>query len=426
MTPLSAPLPLRTTTAWDAFRAAAPIPHRYGETCGELLQYNEQRTEFVWADHAVQAIDAVYVEGQAVGDWQWLNTTDTAGHPIALVRFGQAQDEGATLSAAGRGKLHPVTGQLMTNPADVVLDVLAGIAGRSISSASLDAFRRACEAAELTVGGSLASATETVRGVVRGICASIGAVFGEDMRGLCRLWPGGVQDASRATVRDGDVSASSAIDDDFYTDLTVAYSYDGDEPRATVQLEAPEMVRRYGRKAVTLEARWISSARVAAAVAYRLLAFHARPQWAVSVTPARVLAVGDTVTLAHPQCPVAGAHIVLARDYDVEAGTARVSVRAAAGDAPALRIVRQAAAFEPAQYAGVGVTTVGGERVLTLREETGLPIVGAAVTLDGTLSRTTDATGRVSFPVASMPAGEHVLIIVTADGRRLTTTVLIP
>jgi hypothetical protein len=85
MTPLSAPLPLRTTAVWAGFREPVAIPHRYGSTGGALLQYSEDRRVFVWADHPVQAIDAVLVGGQPVGNWQHRNGTDSTGRAVAFV-----------------------------------------------------------------------------------------------------------------------------------------------------------------------------------------------------------------------------------------------------------------------------------------------------------------------------------------------------
>jgi hypothetical protein len=422
MRPLSLPLPLRDTTAWGGYREAVPIPHRYGATAGALLQYNASRTEFAWAGHAVEAIDEVLVDGLPVGDWDWRNAVDAQGLPVALVRFGQPQNEGAALLARGRGKLDARRGGVMTNPADVVADVLA-LAGRDVPASALADFRRACSAAGLEVGGSIETA-ETAQTVLRGICESIGAIVCADMPGWCRLWPGSAPAAPRATVRDGDLSASVSSDG-LVNDLTIAYAHEDGQPRASLRLEAPDSIAAYGRRPATLEARWVTSARVAAAVGTRLLQQSARPVWAVSVAASRALQVGDALALAHPASPVGGVHPITARELDLDAGGARLSINAPVGDVPAVRLIAQSSAFEPARYAGLSVETAGGERILTLREETGAPIVGAAVTLDDALTRYTDGAGRVAFPVATMPPGEHMLAIKTADGRTLTTTVLI-
>ena len=111
MTPLSAPIPLRNSSVWAGYREAVAIPHRYGSASGSLIQYNATRTQFVWCDHAAQSIDTVLVGGQSVGDWVWRNAVDSTGHTVAMVEFGQPQDEGVTLFARGRGKRHPADGR---------------------------------------------------------------------------------------------------------------------------------------------------------------------------------------------------------------------------------------------------------------------------------------------------------------------------
>lgn len=422
MSALSQPLPLRDTSAWGGYREAVPIPHRYGQASGVLLQYNASRTEFAWAGHAVLSIDEVLVDGLPVGDWQWRNAVDAQGLPVAIVQFGQPQDEGAQLLARGRGKRHPRTGELMTSPADVVADVLA-LAGQPVTDGEMADFRRACSAEGLDVGGSIDQA-DSAQSIVRAICESIGAIFCADTPGRCRIWPSAAAPAPRATVRSGELQATTSAAD-LANDLTISYAHEDGTPRATVRLEAPDSIATYSRRPATLEARWVTSARVAAAVGQRLLQHRARPTWQMTVELARTVRVGESIAIAHPAAPIGGIFVVLSREVDLDSGRVTASFVAPVGDMPAVRLVAQSAAFDTVQYDGVTVETRGTERVLTLREENRAPIVGAEVTLDGTLRRYTDAGGRVSFPVAAMPPGDHRLDIRTADGRTLTTTVLI-
>lgn len=421
MRPLSLPLPLRDTSVWGGFREAVPIPHRYGTTGGALLQHNASRTEFVWADHAVVAIDQVLSGGVPVGDWDWRNTIDATGHAVAIVRFGQPQDEGVDLIARGRGKRHPRSGEALTNPADVIADVLA-IAGRAPSDGALADFRRECASAGIDVGGSIDTA-DSAQAVLRSIGESIGALVCADLPGWAKLWPA-TAGTPRATLRSGAFSASASLDA-LVNDLTMAYGHESGTPRASLRLAAPDSIARHGRHATTLDARWLTSSRVAYAVGARLLAHRARPLWSIAVESGPRVQVGDAVAIAHPVAPVCDTATVLARELNLDAGTAMIGAEIPVGDRPTVRLVSQSMAFDPAQYAGIGVETRGGERLLTLREESGAPIIGAAVTLDGTLTRYTDAAGRVSFPLATMPPGEHTLVIVTVDGRTLTTMVLI-
>lgn len=420
---LAQPLPLRMSTIWGGYRQAVPLPHRYGSVSGELIQYNDARTIFCWADHACEGIDAVLIDGQPAGEWQWRVMVDSSNRPITVVEFGQSQDEGTTLIARGRGKLHPATGQRIVNPATVVWDVLANVAGRAVTETEVEPFRRECDRLGIDVGGSIESA-ETAQSIVRAICASIGAAFCADAPGLCRIVVGGATPIARARVKEGPISAQVALDA-MVNDLTVQYGFEDGSPAGSVQLDAPDYVARYGRRAASVEARWITSARVAYAVAARLLGDAARPLWVFDQVPLpKPLRVFDGVSVQHPLSPVSGTFCVLDREVDVSTGKSRVRLSAPVGDAPAVRLVREAFAFGAAQYAGVTSQTVGTDRIYTITEADGRPVVGAAVTANG-FTRTTDTAGRVAFPAAALPPGSYVFQIAALDGRTWSYPVVI-
>lgn len=427
MTPYSSPLPLRDSTVWTGYGSAVPIPHRYGVCGGAALQYDSLRRVFVWADHASEGVDAVLVGGQPAHGWSWANATDTTGHPVTLVSFDSAQDAGAEVIVRGRGKLHPRTGARIENPADVVWDVLANIAGNPVDESDLGDFRAACAVAGLLAGGSIETA-DPVIAVVRGICASLGATFAPDDRALCRLWPGGALGAPRATLAPGlgiGLSATATVDD-LVNDLTIRYGFEAGEPAGTIRLTAPDSIARFGAHASAIDAPWVNSSRVAYQIGTRMLQASARAQWDVEATDVDgVVGMGDAVTLDHPLLPVGGDYLVIGRTLDLGAGSSAVQIRVPVGAAPTVVLAGQSYLFAPQQYANVSVQTQGSDRVLTLTNDDGSPIAGAAVTLDGGLTRYTDGAGRVSFPASAMPPGEHTLVIQTADGRTLTTTVLV-
>jgi hypothetical protein len=417
MTPLSAPLPLRTTAVWAGFREPVPIPHRYGVTGGRLLQYSQDRRVFVWADHPVAGVDVVLIGGQTVGNWQHRNGTDSTGRAVAFVEFDQPVEEGADLIARGRGKLG--AGGLMTNPADVLADILTSIAGRP--AIDLSDFRGACAAAGIEIGGSLERA-EVLRAVVRGLCASIGAVFSD---GRAFLWPAGAPTGGWRIGGDIELDASMQLDA-LANDLTLRFAIEDGGPRASVRLEAPDSVAAYGRRERVEDAPWLVSPRVAIAVATRRLQQSARPSWSVGTgSIERVLRIGDIVALDHPQLPVQASAVVLGRELDTEDGSTAVRFVVPVGDVPAVRLVSQSAALDVQQYESVTVETIGSERVLTLRETDGRPFVGASARLNDAITRFTDGGGRVSFPASAMPPGVHVIVITTADGRTLATEVTV-
>jgi hypothetical protein len=420
---LATPLPLRQSTIWGGYREAVPLPHRYGTVSGELIQYNDTRTIFCWADHPCQGIDEVLANGQPAVGWQAYTLVDTSGHAIMVVEFTQPQDEGVTLIARGRAKLHPVTGQLMVNPATVIWDVLANIAGRDVSEADIEPFRRECDRLAIDVGGSI-EAADSPQTIARSICASIGAGFCADAPGLARILAGAAAPVSRARFTEGAITPSISLDD-MANDLTLKYGYEDGQPAGSVQLEAPDYIKRFGRRTVDIEAKWITSSRVAYNVAASLLGDRARPVWQYAdITIGKALRIFDGVTVSHPLAPVTGTFPVLSREVSLEDSKTKITLTAPIGDAPAVRLVRQAFAYGAQQYAGVVEQTVGTDRVYTITEADGTPVVGADVTANG-FTRSTDTAGRVAFPMSALPPGSYVLQIAARDGRDWTFPVVV-
>ena len=155
MIALTDKIPLRQNVVWGTFSKAEFIPHRYGAVGGKLVQYDRQRLNFVWADHPVESIDQVLVNGLPATGWTWANVIDVTGHPVAMVTMQQPVDIGATIIARGKGKLHPATGARMTDPAAILFDILANICGRSVTESSFGTFSAACAARGLEAAGSI-------------------------------------------------------------------------------------------------------------------------------------------------------------------------------------------------------------------------------------------------------------------------------
>lgn len=424
MIPFTADVPLRSSTLWGGYRESKLIPHLYGDVTSEAIQYNAERTLFVWADHAVSNISDIESAGQPVASADWSNTLDSTGHPVAMIRLNSPLEENSTLTATGTGKMHPRTGAVIRNPATVVWDVLANIAGRDIAETELDDFRDECAALNIEVSGKVSGGS--VQSIPREICASVGAVFSADMPGYCRVYPGGSSRPAVATIGDTIKISSTADLSSVSNDLTVEYAHADGKPMQTLQVESIESVARYGRRSGTHSAPWISSSRVAYDVAARLLKMRARLQWAVAVDEITgAPRVGDIVALDHVSLPVQGDYMILSRAVDFDADLTSIAFEVPVGDEPIVSLVRVSTAFSPEQYASVSGETSGSSYILTLREEDGRPMAGAAVTMDGSTTRYTDSGGRVSFPGNIATPGRHTLDIVTNDDPPQTLSSII-
>lgn len=420
MTALTDPIPLRQSTVWGSFAAGAAVylPHRYGAVGGVLIQYDRQRINFVWADHAVESIDAVLVDGVAAQGWTWANVLDVSGHTVAMVTMQSPIDLNANPTARGKGKLHPGTGELMTDPAAILWDVLANVAGRDLSESALASFSAACTARGLDACGSIET-PDQVLAIAKAICDSTGAIFAPASQGLATLYPG-VAALPLLTIDNKYPATCATSIASIINDITIRYAFEGGSPRQTIQLEAPDSVARFGRRAQpTFDAKWISSPRTAYDVALRILQQQARPQWNIHVTGIdRALKTGQGVTVNHSAIPVTGDHVITTSELVFSTGKTAIDIAAPAGSIPVTRIVQQSEAFDPQSYASVAVQTQGTDRIFTFSNNDLSPMVSASVLLvSAGVTRFTDAGGRVSFPVQLMPGpATYQLHVTPANG----------
>lgn len=187
--PLADPIPLRNTTVWGSFKDVQTIPHVYGRVCLAPIPYDTTGKLFVLADHGIQGVDEVQVDNEVIYAWKFRNTLDSSDSPVAMLELGEKLDLGSSLVVRVRGKVHSVTGVLLTNPADVLWDLLANVVGASILYADLDRFRVECSFLGIEVGGLLDDRERSIKKQLDMITESIGAIWSGGMPGLARLYP---------------------------------------------------------------------------------------------------------------------------------------------------------------------------------------------------------------------------------------------
>jgi hypothetical protein len=186
MRPLSMPLPLRTTIVWGEFLNVQPLPWVYGRCAVTPIAYNAAKTEWCVADHAIAGVDSVTVADTDTA-FIWRNSSDKTGHPITLIELAAAPKDNGAVAVNLRGAMNEATGELLENPADIARDLLRR-AGIVLPAADWADFRRQCQQAGLTVGGSL-NQIITIRAALDDLLASLGAVWSGGARGWARLWP---------------------------------------------------------------------------------------------------------------------------------------------------------------------------------------------------------------------------------------------
>ena len=399
-------LPIRTTADLGTFRDVERIPRRYGRNVpGVLAPLSADRRRWIWADHASQAIRSITIDGQPMSGWAWRNETDATGRAITIVETVEPIDEGAELVATGDGAIDTASGELISNPADVVYD-LCRLAGRDIDRASLARYRRDCLARSLELSASIDSGT--LQAAAESIASSTHAVFARSHPDLLRLLP--ITAAADYTLDARYLTGIDGDGDDIATRLLVRYGVEESGPRRSLEVRAAAVELAHGVRQRELLLPWIRDDRAAADVASRKLTDMARPSYLLSYSEQRRQCVpGESATVSDPSTGLSGGAVV--ESVNGKSPIARLYV----GAAPAVTLATLAAAYAPEAYAGATVTESGGQRVVTITDRAGRPLVGARCVLDGGTVRTTDGAGRVSWPASVMGPGSHT-IDVTMDG----------
>ena len=411
-------LPLRTNADLGTFRDLERLPLRYGRNVpGKCVRIGSTGKLWLWADHASARISKAMIDGVQYDGWSWRNDVDATGSPVTLIETVDALSEGDELVAVGDGALDALSGDLMTNPADIIRD-LCERGGRTIDRGDLIAFRVECQQRQIEIAGSVYGGS--LQAPLASIADSIHAVFGRNLPGLMRLRP---RSSPTITIRAADTPTGSAQRAPIATRLRVRYALEDGKPRASVEVRAPsvEVLRGIVLAEVTLP--WVHDARTAVDVAERMLAERSRPRYVVrAARNQRRIVPGEVVTATVPALGITGPALVTASTIAERGSTPTLEL--AAGAAPAIEITSSAVAYTPEAYTGATVATTGSDRVITVTDDAGLPLAGAQCRLDGSLTRVTDGAGRVSFPLSAMPPGQHYIDVIAVGFTpfRLTVT----
>lgn len=407
---LSDPLPLRPVAALSSWRSEAGerwLPWVYGRATLRPVPLDAGGREWLVADHPIVSVERVTVEGRIIDGWQLVQRLDDAARPIAVLRLTQAPQSGQSPAVTVVGRRHADTGAALEHPADIAADLLRQC-GWALSA---DAFQGLRDAWPGIVLGLVIDNPQRVREALSAVIEPLGAWWRTDPPRAGQRTPAAPSaqiDAMLAEqIRARAESAPLA------TVATVRYGYDWAEgaPRGALSLTAPEAVQAWGAIETTIDLPALRTARDALAIGSAQLGRLARPLWRIDATvPARMqIQAGDTVRIAHPRMP-AGAALVLSTALDRGAGTLQISAELPAGEAPRVELALRATATDP-DVRDDRITYRDGTATFTITDDTGAPLAGAAVTLDGQEMRNADRLGRVQFRTTR---GAHTLEVYMA------------
>lgn len=406
---LSDPLPMRRSTDLPGFRADRVLPWAYGRVTLAPVPLDDAGLEWLLADHPIVALHRVIAGGEALTGWQLVQRVDATGTAIATLRLTQAPKAGTSLAAEITGRRHPITGAALEHPADIAADVLRQCGW----SVPIDAFRGLRDDYPGMALGLVFDADARLREAIAAIIEPLGALWTAQPLAARQAGP-------RAPVGTLDAIAADSISAraDHTTLATVArvtfaHDWAAGQPRQALTLSAPEAIALYGRIEATLDLPAVRTARDALTIGAAILADRARPAWTITASAAESVvdaAIADTITLSHPWAPT-GPAVVTAIERDAEQGTRGYTLTLPAGPAPRIVLERRSQAIDPAAPEPGTILYRDGTATFTITDDTGSPLAGAAVTLDGAETRNTDRTGRVQFKTER---GPHTLTVFLA------------
>jgi hypothetical protein len=416
---LSEKLPLRTTRMLGDYAEDQVLPHRLGDLrAAPFPLIRLANDEWFVADHPM-TVTGVQIDKVPITGFDAPLRSDSQGNTWTVVRLAAPAPTDAAVSATGIGKLDPVTGNLIENPAELMQYVLK-LAGRSEIFPRLRA-----EAAEagLRLAGSLDS-VQPIRAWLDEIAYSAGAIWTQQD---ARLYPttvvkGPVTELDKLSALD--IAVTSVLDDTADI-LRVSYDWNAAEGKPQHYVELSANPQRFGGVTAEIVLKWLRQPANAESVGRRILQRMAGIRYNVAHATNRVdlRPCAWTKLVAHPQWPIDGADpvlMVIAVDVTPFTKTAQVQSEVIAS-VPVITVTAHSDALPAEIGGGVSVAVLNGVATFTLVDNDARPIQDARVSLDGAPAKKTDALGRVSFEVVpSNPPKAHTLAM-EAPGKTPVT-----
>lgn len=400
------PIPLRTTRMLGDFASDVVLPHRWGDLSSSRFKLIRlSPTRYFVADHYM-TVDKVYVEDERTDAWEVRLERDDKGNVWTELEMGAEIDQSADVSATGKGKLNPVTGLLMENPADIMEDVLrvSGIPG------SFPDLRAQAAAEGLRFAGSV-TVMDPVQSVLDEIAMSAGAMWTPS---TSRLYPSNsptpVFDLDPAVA--GGFSDLEADLDDTADTLRIRYAVADATEKAQKHIELSASPKLYGGIVRELDLPWLQVPANAETVGRRILGRMAGRKASVSFTVQRhdirpghdVRLVNNPGWFGSSSDPVV---TVLGVEISADFGATEIQGETILST-PTIEVTAHSLALPDTTEGGVDFEFKDGVLTFTVKYEDGKPMPQVKATLDGREFRYTDDKGQVSFRTTT---GPHILIL---------------
>lgn len=392
----SEPLPLRSTRALGDYAEDVPLPWLFGDfTSAPFPLIRLSPTRYFVADHPAE-VTKVFIGKQQHFGWSAGLESDTDGHTWTVATFTSAIAQDAEVSACGRGKRDDDTGELIENGADVERAVYK-IAGRDVDRSEL---RAECSALDLRIAVRV-SERSSIKVAGDAVTQSFGAI---SWHGGARLYPaaisGPVFDLYPHEARGLTITANSQDTADV---LRLSYDRSDASDRNLHYIELSASPQRFGGLAKEVSYPSLRTPANAEAIGRAVLKRLAGQRYGVTFdsTNRNILPGMWVRPVANPEWTIDDDEpvlMVLQAAIEDDNGSRAITAETIIGDCE-VTVTAHSIALPDTVAAAVDVSVQDGVATFTFTDADGRPIAGAHVSLDGGQAKTTDAQGKVRFPV---------------------------
>lgn len=394
-------LPLNSTSSLASYNTVQPIPHVYGVCTVGVMPYAQDNRFHLIANHSIRSVDQVRIQDQPSKAYQLHNITDPSGLAIAVLELENSA-ESSDIAIDVHGKLNKA-GVVITNPAELIYDLIHNVAGIEVDYSRLLDFRS--QTAHIELGGVIDDSTSTLRNLITQILTSIGAVWTLGSPSIATLYPlfdrpMGTPLTSIPTRYIESLSSSLTLDSIF---TVLKYEYDQDyysnKPISTIELTSTTL-QRYGERVKTISAPLVRNANSALSIATRLLQYYSTPvfkallelDWDQEIAPM------DWIDMTHPNLPASrtGEYFVWDSSSSVGSTVYDLTIESMIQSPPNVELTGQSNLFEFTQSELSYVYEDGVLTLTVVNTETGTPLKNASVTILGQ-EKFSDEKGVVKF-----------------------------
>lgn len=391
---------LESTEVLGSYTDAQPIPHHYGDLRTSWVScYRVTAQLWLVGAHPWQQITRCRVGGKLTAAFEPYTREDTDGVVRQYVRLSvPPSNDSFTVEVSGLAKVSPINGKLLENPDEIIQDI-AALCGRELA---FPLFREACSERRLKIAGSVDERL-TLRAYVQDILQSCGAVWlGSNavFHPDSLISPLPIEQPSNVREYIELIDVCGRLD--IYYNWNQAKGWNG----SYMQLVAQGC--QYNRSG-EIYAKWLRHQRDAERLGRALLGKRAGQYVKVqALLPGRVDA-GTVVSLAGVSFP--GSMLVLSAEAsDVET---QVEGEVLLETYPLINVSRFTTEESALRGERVDVTIFDtGECEITVFDSQNRPMAGVQVTLDNSVTQTTDERGIVTMFVAK---GDHTLRLSGSD-----------